>query len=88
MFDHLVYIYICLLFLSIVLKCLGIFKEIHFVEKVIMRHFFPLLKILMDHQNLSEHVLCMVLYLIELGLENSADEESDEEVNNSLYFKY
>ncbi|XP_023363319.1 E3 ubiquitin-protein ligase UBR3 [Otolemur garnettii] len=35
--------------------------------------------ILMDHQNLSEHVLCMVLYLIELGLENSAEEESDEE---------
>ncbi|XP_016020870.1 E3 ubiquitin-protein ligase UBR3 isoform X9 [Rousettus aegyptiacus] len=41
--------------------------------------FTLLYKILMDHQNLSEHVLCMVLYLIELGLENSADEESDEE---------
>jgi len=35
----------------------------------------------MDHQNLSEHVLCMVLYLIELGLENSAEEESDEEAS-------
>ncbi|KAI4575052.1 hypothetical protein MJG53_002984 [Ovis ammon polii x Ovis aries] len=41
--------------------------------------FTLLYKILMDHQNLSEHVLCMVLYLIELGLENSAEEESDEE---------
>lgn len=47
---------------------------------------FPFLKILMDHQNLSEHVLCMVLYLIELGLENSAEEESDEEVSSFLYF--
>lgn len=35
----------------------------------------------MDHQNLSEHVLCMVLYLIELGLENSADDDSEEEVS-------
>lgn len=51
-----------------------------------MGHFFPFLKILMDHQNLSEHVLCMVLYLIELGLENSAEEESDEEVSSFLYF--
>lgn len=34
----------------------------------------------MDHQNLSEHVLCMVLYLIELGLENSPEQESEEEV--------
>ncbi|XP_067327746.1 E3 ubiquitin-protein ligase UBR3 isoform X1 [Anolis sagrei] len=41
--------------------------------------FTLLYKILMDHQNLSEHVLCMVLYLIELGLENSSDLESDEE---------
>lgn len=40
----------------------------------------------MDHQNLSEHVLCMVLYLIELGLENSAEEESDEEVSKVLLF--
>lgn len=40
----------------------------------------------MDHQNLSEHVLCMVLYLIELGLENSAEEESDEEVSWFLLF--
>lgn len=47
---------------------------------------FLFLKILMDHQNLSEHVLCMVLYLIELGLENSAEEESDEEVSSFLYF--
>ena len=51
-----------------------------------MGHFFPFLKILMDHQNLSEHVLCMVLYLIELGLENSAEEESDEEVSSFLIF--
>uniref|UniRef100_H9GNT1 E3 ubiquitin-protein ligase n=1 Tax=Anolis carolinensis TaxID=28377 RepID=H9GNT1_ANOCA len=41
--------------------------------------FTLLYKILMDHQNLSEHVLCMVLYLIELGLENSSELESDEE---------
>ncbi|XP_074159260.1 E3 ubiquitin-protein ligase UBR3 isoform X4 [Sminthopsis crassicaudata] len=41
--------------------------------------FTLLYKILMDHQNLSEHVLCMVLYLIELGLENSPEEEPDEE---------
>ena len=37
----------------------------------------------MDHQNLSEHVLCMVLYLIELGLENSPERESDEEVEST-----
>ncbi|GAB1286409.1 E3 ubiquitin-protein ligase UBR3 [Apodemus speciosus] len=37
--------------------------------------------ILMDHQNLSEHVLCMVLYLIELGLESSAEDDSEEEVS-------
>uniref|UniRef100_A0A8C0TY78 E3 ubiquitin-protein ligase n=1 Tax=Canis lupus familiaris TaxID=9615 RepID=A0A8C0TY78_CANLF len=43
--------------------------------------FTLLYKILMDHQNLSEHVLCMVLYLIELGLENSTEEDSDEEVS-------
>ncbi|KAF4026396.1 hypothetical protein G4228_018670 [Cervus hanglu yarkandensis] len=43
--------------------------------------FTLLYKILMDHQNLSEHVLCMVLYLIELGLENSAEEEPDEEAS-------
>ncbi|XP_044273896.1 E3 ubiquitin-protein ligase UBR3 isoform X1 [Varanus komodoensis] len=41
--------------------------------------FTLLYKILMDHQNLSEHVLCMVLYLIELGLENSPEQECDEE---------
>uniref|UniRef100_F6Z886 E3 ubiquitin-protein ligase n=1 Tax=Monodelphis domestica TaxID=13616 RepID=F6Z886_MONDO len=41
--------------------------------------FTLLYKILMDHQNLSEHVLCMVLYLIELGLENSPEEDPDEE---------
>ncbi|KAH0499928.1 E3 ubiquitin-protein ligase UBR3 [Microtus ochrogaster] len=43
--------------------------------------FTLLYKILMDHQNLSEHVLCMVLYLIELGLENSAEDDSEEEVS-------
>lgn len=69
------------------LKCFLIFKcKILCGKKVIMRHFSPFLKILMDHQNLSEHVLCMVLYLIELGLENSADEESDEEVSSFVYF--
>ncbi|XP_068101659.1 E3 ubiquitin-protein ligase UBR3 isoform X3 [Hyperolius riggenbachi] len=41
--------------------------------------FTLLYKILMDHQNMSEHVLCMVLYLIELGLENSPEEPLDEE---------
>lgn len=56
------------------------------MEKSNMGYFFLFLKILMDHQNLSEHVLCMVLYLIELGLENSAEEESDEEVSSFLYF--
>lgn len=55
-------------------------------EKSNYEAFSPFLKILMDHQNLSEHVLCMVLYLIELGLENSADEESDEEVSSFVYF--
>uniref|UniRef100_A0A8C5R974 E3 ubiquitin-protein ligase n=1 Tax=Leptobrachium leishanense TaxID=445787 RepID=A0A8C5R974_9ANUR len=39
--------------------------------------FTLLYKVLMDHQNMSEHVICMVLYLIELGLENSPEEESD-----------
>lgn len=38
----------------------------------------------MDHQNLSEHVLCMVLYLIELGLENSPEQESEEEVSANI----
>ncbi|XP_075465223.1 E3 ubiquitin-protein ligase UBR3 isoform X3 [Ascaphus truei] len=41
--------------------------------------FTLLYKILVDHQNMSEHVLCMVLYLIELGLENSPEEEPCEE---------
>ncbi|KAG8432417.1 hypothetical protein GDO86_016896 [Hymenochirus boettgeri] len=41
--------------------------------------FTLLYKILMDHQNMSEHVLCMVLYLIELGLENSPEQEFYEE---------
>lgn len=27
---------------------------------------------------MSEHVLCMVLYLIELGLENSQEEPADQ----------
>ena len=35
----------------------------------------------MDHQNMSEHVLCMVLYLIELGLDNTVQEDKEEEVN-------
>ncbi|KAM4626256.1 E3 ubiquitin-protein ligase UBR3 [Discoglossus pictus] len=41
--------------------------------------FTLLYKILNDHQNMSEHVLCMVLYLIELGLENSPENEVYEE---------
>ncbi|XP_075036776.1 E3 ubiquitin-protein ligase UBR3 isoform X3 [Mixophyes fleayi] len=41
--------------------------------------FTLLYKILMDHQNMSEHVLCMVLYLIELGLEKSPEEEPCDE---------
>ncbi|XP_058889679.1 E3 ubiquitin-protein ligase ubr3-like isoform X2 [Acipenser ruthenus] len=41
--------------------------------------FTLLYKISMDHQNMSEHVLCMVLYLIELGLDNVLQEEPEEE---------
>ncbi|KAM9304950.1 E3 ubiquitin-protein ligase UBR3 [Gastrophryne carolinensis] len=41
--------------------------------------FTLLYKLLMDHQNMSEHVLCMVLYLIELGLENALEEPADED---------
>ncbi|PNI86326.1 UBR3 isoform 2 [Pan troglodytes] len=54
------------------------YVQSHFCNSMIDPDIY-LLQILMDHQNLSEHVLCMVLYLIELGLENSAEEESDEE---------
>ncbi|KAG7464000.1 hypothetical protein MATL_G00182630 [Megalops atlanticus] len=41
--------------------------------------FTLLYKISLDHQNMSEHVLCMVLYLIELGLDNPVQEEREEE---------
>ncbi|XP_067891467.1 E3 ubiquitin-protein ligase ubr3 isoform X1 [Heterodontus francisci] len=41
--------------------------------------FTLLYKILMDHQNMSEHILCMVLYLIELGLDNLPEETIEEE---------
>ncbi|XP_062390894.1 E3 ubiquitin-protein ligase ubr3 isoform X3 [Sardina pilchardus] len=41
--------------------------------------FTLLYKIWMDHPNMSEHVLCMVLYLIELGLDNQVQDEEDEE---------
>ncbi|GCC36078.1 hypothetical protein chiPu_0014569 [Chiloscyllium punctatum] len=41
--------------------------------------FTLLYKISMDHQNMSEHVLCMVLYLIELGLDNLPEETAEEE---------
>ncbi|XP_035263964.1 E3 ubiquitin-protein ligase ubr3 isoform X2 [Anguilla anguilla] len=41
--------------------------------------FTLLYKISMDHQNMSEHVLCMVLYLIELGLDNPIQEERQDE---------
>lgn len=77
------YILECIIFIYIQ-NGIASLNEIHFVDKFIMGHFLSFLKILMDHQNLSEHVLCMVLYLIELGLENSAEEESDEEVSSVL----
>ncbi|XP_041933133.1 E3 ubiquitin-protein ligase ubr3 isoform X1 [Alosa sapidissima] len=41
--------------------------------------FTLLYKIWMDHPNMSEHVLCMVLYLIELGLDNQVQDDEDEE---------
>ncbi|KAM9486778.1 E3 ubiquitin-protein ligase ubr3 isoform 1-T1 [Clarias gariepinus] len=41
--------------------------------------FTLLYKIWMDHQNMSEHVLCMVLYLVELGLDNHAQEDEEDE---------
>ncbi|XP_075896013.1 E3 ubiquitin-protein ligase ubr3 isoform X1 [Nelusetta ayraudi] len=41
--------------------------------------FTLLYKIWMDHQNMSEHVLCMVLYLIELGLDNQVQESKEDE---------
>ncbi|KAJ8012787.1 hypothetical protein DPEC_G00046500 [Dallia pectoralis] len=42
--------------------------------------FTLLYKIWLDHSNMSEHVLCMVLYLIELGLDNQVlDDKADEE---------
>uniref|UniRef100_A0A9J8AY58 E3 ubiquitin-protein ligase n=1 Tax=Cyprinus carpio carpio TaxID=630221 RepID=A0A9J8AY58_CYPCA len=43
--------------------------------------FTLLYKIWMDHQNMSEHVLCMVLYLIELGLDNQVQDDKVEEVS-------
>lgn len=36
----------------------------------------------MDHQNMSEHVLCMVLYLIELGLDNQVQDNKEDEVRH------
>ncbi|XP_017547893.1 E3 ubiquitin-protein ligase ubr3 isoform X1 [Pygocentrus nattereri] len=41
--------------------------------------FTLLYKIWMDHQNMSEHVLCMVLYLVELGLDNHMQEDKEDE---------
>nr|XP_023661529.1 E3 ubiquitin-protein ligase UBR3 isoform X3 [Paramormyrops kingsleyae] len=41
--------------------------------------FTLLYKISMDHPNMSEHVLCMVLYLIELGLDNLVQEDREDE---------
>lgn len=32
---------------------------------------------------MSEHVLCMVLYLIELGLDNQVEEDKEDEVRPS-----
>uniref|UniRef100_A0A7N6C2V1 E3 ubiquitin-protein ligase n=1 Tax=Anabas testudineus TaxID=64144 RepID=A0A7N6C2V1_ANATE len=40
--------------------------------------FTLLYKIWMDHQNMSEHVLCMVLYLIELGLDNQVQDNKED----------
>uniref|UniRef100_A0A674MSD6 E3 ubiquitin-protein ligase n=1 Tax=Takifugu rubripes TaxID=31033 RepID=A0A674MSD6_TAKRU len=49
--------------------------------------FTLLYKIWMDHQNMSEHVLCMVLYLIELGLDNQIqDHKEDEEHCHDSWF--
>uniref|UniRef100_A0A674B6J2 E3 ubiquitin-protein ligase n=1 Tax=Salmo trutta TaxID=8032 RepID=A0A674B6J2_SALTR len=42
--------------------------------------FTLLYKIWLDHSNMSEHVLCMVLYLIELGLDNQVQEDKEDEV--------
>lgn len=36
---------------------------------------------------MSEHVLCMVLYLIELGLDNQVQENKEDEVR-SVFFGY
>ncbi|XP_039613525.1 E3 ubiquitin-protein ligase ubr3 isoform X3 [Polypterus senegalus] len=44
--------------------------------------FTLLYKISMDHVNMSEHILCMVLYLIELGLDNAPQDELEEEEPN------
>uniref|UniRef100_A0A673WJP6 E3 ubiquitin-protein ligase n=1 Tax=Salmo trutta TaxID=8032 RepID=A0A673WJP6_SALTR len=41
--------------------------------------FTLLYKIWLDHSNMSEHVLCMVLYLIELGLDNQVEEDKEDE---------
>ncbi|XP_033965531.1 E3 ubiquitin-protein ligase ubr3 isoform X2 [Pseudochaenichthys georgianus] len=41
--------------------------------------FTLLYKVWMDHQNMSEHVLCMVMYLIELGLDNQDQDNKQEE---------
>lgn len=46
-------------------------------------NFSLLAQIWMDHQNMSEHVLCMVLYLVELGLDNHAQEDKEDEVSGS-----
>lgn len=35
---------------------------------------------------MSEHVLCMVLYLIELGLDNQVQENKEDEVSGSQSF--
>lgn len=41
--------------------------------------FTLLYKIWMDHPNMSEHVLCMVMYLIELGLDNQVQDDKEDE---------
>uniref|UniRef100_A0A8P4GKC7 E3 ubiquitin-protein ligase n=1 Tax=Dicentrarchus labrax TaxID=13489 RepID=A0A8P4GKC7_DICLA len=47
--------------------------------------FTLLYKIWMDHQNMSEHVLCMVLYLIELGLDNQVQDNKEDEVGSHCH---
>ncbi|XP_061091060.1 E3 ubiquitin-protein ligase ubr3 isoform X3 [Conger conger] len=53
-------------------------KTLHIVIFTLLYKLNIILQISMDHPNMSEHVLCMVLYLIELGLDNPEQEESED----------